>query len=114
MPHPAKILVTGSTGFVGKAVLDSWDSVVVWPREADLCRWNLVRDAAARLVKEESFDGVLHLAGQASQRKSYERTVETWEVNVQGTVHLTEALTDLLYRIDCAPGQPLSDYLLAA
>lgn len=27
---------------------------------------------------------------------------------------LTEALTDLLYRIDCAPGQPLSDYLLAA
>jgi hypothetical protein len=27
---------------------------------------------------------------------------------------LTEALTDLLYRIDSDPGQPLSDYLLAA
>ncbi|MBO9397193.1 hypothetical protein J7400_10920 [Shimia sp. R9_2] len=27
---------------------------------------------------------------------------------------LTEALTDLLTLIDCAPGQPLSDYLLAA
>ena len=27
---------------------------------------------------------------------------------------LTEALTELLYRIDCDPGQPLSDYLLAA
>lgn len=79
---------------MGKAVLDCWDSLVIWPREADLCRWESVRDAAARLVKEESFDGVLHLAGQASQRKSYERTVETWEVNVQGTVHLTEALTD--------------------
>lgn len=48
--------------------------------------------AVAEAVRRVRPDVVFHLAAQALVRLSYERPVETYAVNVQGTVHLLEAL----------------------
>jgi CDP-glucose 4,6-dehydratase len=53
-----------------------------------------IRDGAAliRSVKEAEPDFVFHLAAQPIVRDSYSRPVETFEVNLMGTVHMLEAL----------------------
>src|SRR5439155_5373459 len=63
------------------APLEAW-------HEADL------RDAEslARAVAAAHPDLVLHLAGQSSAARSFERPVETFQVNALGTWHLLEAL----------------------
>lgn len=90
---PGKILVTGSTGFVGRWVTRLWDEVVAWPRSADLADKEQVEETALRLYEEEQFHGVLHLAAQASPRRSVEKPCRTWQVNLMGTVHLLEGLS---------------------
>lgn len=50
------------------------------------------RTSLASVVREVEPDFVFHLAAQALVRSSYELPVETYEVNVMGTIHLLEAL----------------------
>jgi CDP-glucose 4,6-dehydratase len=56
-----------------------------------------IRDAALvqRVVHETRPDVVLHLAAQAIVLRSYGLPVDTWSINVMGTVHLLEALRNI-------------------
>lgn len=80
------ILVTGAGGFVGGHLLQQLGERAV-AAEAD------VRDAAAveaelRVVEPSA---VIHLAALSSVSESWADPVETWRVNVLGTLHLLQA-----------------------
>lgn len=52
-------------------------------------------EGVRRVVTEAQPDFVFHLAAQPLVRKSYREPVETWQINVLGTIHLLEALRTL-------------------
>ena len=111
-----KILITGSSGFVG-----SWLSTALFEMGAslygislkpntspslfkllnlenkinqkyiDICEFNKLDSA----IKEISPDIVFHLAAQPLVRESYERTIETFNTNVIGTLNVLEACKNL-------------------
>ena len=111
-----KILITGSSGFVG-----SWLSTALFEMGAslygislkpntspslfkllnlenkinqkyiDICEFNKIDSA----IKEISPDIVFHLAAQPLVRESYERTIETFNTNVIGTLNVLEACKNL-------------------
>jgi CDP-glucose 4,6-dehydratase len=51
--------------------------------------------ALEEVIIDTQPDFVFHLAAQALVRESYENPIETWQINVQGTLHLLEALRKL-------------------
>ena len=53
-------------------------------------------EALGRCVQEAQPEVVLHLAAQALVRRSYRDPLGTWATNVQGSLHLLEALKSLL------------------
>jgi GDP-4-dehydro-6-deoxy-D-mannose reductase len=91
-----QVLVTGSTGFVGGVVLEEWSDVVAWPRSADLTKRAAVESQLEEL--DERFHAVMHLAAQSDPHLSLSCPVETWNVNLMGTVHLLEALAQRDWR----------------
>lgn len=108
-----KVLVTGHTGFKG-----SWLSLWLLELGAEvvglgldpytdrdnfnLCKLSNkmidirgdIRDVKLlqRIFREHQPEIVFHLAAQPLVRESYERPVETYEVNVMGTIHVLEAI----------------------
>ena len=109
-----RVLVTGHTGFKG-GWLATWltsmgaetHGLALEPpsgpslfRVADVADGMAsstigdIRDATGvrAVVSRVRPEVVFHLAAQALVRESYERPVETYEVNVMGTVHLLEAV----------------------
>ncbi len=111
-----KILVTGHTGFKG-----SWFSLWLLNLGADVKGLSLSpntnpalfeqlglanqlnhhlgdirdRDLVRGSVSEWQPDIILHLAAQPLVRRSYIESVETWNTNVMGTIHVLEALKHL-------------------
>tara|TARA_B100001057_G_scaffold468911_1_gene528613 strand:- start:6825 stop:7859 length:1035 start_codon:yes stop_codon:yes gene_type:complete len=111
-----KILITGSSGFVG-----SWLSLALHEMGAslygislkpstspslfkllnlenkinqkyiDICEFNKLDSA----IKEISPDIVFHLAAQPLVRESYEKTIETFNTNVIGTLNVLESCKNL-------------------
>lgn len=108
-----RVLVTGHTGFKG-AWLCEWllslgakvSGIALAPQgQSSLfaqiglasrmdSREHDIRDAQglARMVKELEPEIVFHLAAQPLVRTSYERPLETYEVNVMGTANLLDAV----------------------
>lgn len=111
-----RVLITGHTGFKG-AWLSLWLSdagaritgIALEPDTrpslfeqlalADSMDHRLldIRNFGAllRAVEETSPDIVLHLAAQSLVLRAYREPIETWNVNVMGTVHVLEALRHL-------------------
>lgn len=112
-----RVLLTGHTGFKG-----SWLSLWLSQLGAEVCGISLEPDtnpslfdqlglanqlsghhlidicdssAVASLVAEFQPQVVLHLAAQPLVRRSYEDPLRTWEINVQGSLNLLEALKPL-------------------
>lgn len=114
--HGKTVLVTGHTGFKG-AWLTAWlkqlGAKVVGvaldpptnPSHFDVAQMgrsmtDLRIDVRNRAAVEEAVvsaqpDFLFHLAAQALVRRSYDDPMETWLTNVQGTLHVLEALRKL-------------------
>lgn len=56
-----------------------------------------IRDEAlvTRLISQWEPDVIFHLAAQPLVRRSYIESVETWNINVMGTIHVLESLKSL-------------------
>jgi GDP-4-dehydro-6-deoxy-D-mannose reductase len=80
-----RALVTGPAGFVGTHLHAELGEAFV-PYEAD------VLDADALRKAVTGADAVVHLAAQSSVAASWEDTLQTWRVNVDGTVGVLEAV----------------------
>lgn len=111
-----KVMITGHTGFKG-AWLTQWlvdlgASVLGYALKpntspalfeqlelnqsiehhiGDICDYAALRN----VIKNFKPDIIFHLAAQPLVRRSYRDPVETWNSNVQGTLHLLEAVRDV-------------------
>lgn len=95
------LLVTGATGFVGRHVAHAVEAgefgpvrLQVWPAGIDLRDAAAVRDVVAAIQP----DHVLHLAAQSFVPRAFEDPAETFAINVQGTVHVLDALRRAAFR----------------
>lgn len=86
-----RVLVTGSSGFVGHWLLShldqAGDDAVTLSDDLD------VRDAGAlrEAVAASGAEGIVHLAAQASVGLSWQDAHTTFEINALGTLHLLDA-----------------------
>ena len=102
-----KILVTGGAGFIGSHVADlflakEWEVTIVddlssgkrenVPHAAKLHEISVTSPELVRLVTEQNFDVIAHLAGQMDVRKSVADPIADAATNILGTLNIMEAL----------------------
>jgi UDP-glucose 4-epimerase len=103
----AKVLVTGGAGFIGSHVADlflakEWDVTIVddltsgkrenVPAGAKLHEISVNSPELVRLVTEQNFDVITHLAAQIDVRKSVADPIADATINIVGTLNIMEAL----------------------
>ncbi|MEI2794938.1 GDP-mannose 4,6-dehydratase [Pseudoxanthomonas sp. F11] len=97
MPERLRLLVTGMSGFVGAHVAEAV-SRGVFGGNVQLIGtpplWD-VRDSEAvrSWVVDSKPDGVIHLAAQSFVPRSFEAPVETFDINLGGTLNLLQGLS---------------------
>lgn len=108
-----KVLVTGNTGFKG-----SWMSYLLNKLGANIVGYSLKPQSSPSLFQKLDFDNetfyydirdfsslkgivekikpeiVFHLAAQPIVIESYKKPIDTFEININGTINLLEALKD--------------------
>lgn len=84
-----RALITGASGFVGRhlaaALTEAGDTVIA--SGADITD----RDALLREFADAQADVVYHLAAQADVGGSWDRPIETFRVNAEGTMNVLDA-----------------------
>jgi UDP-glucose 4-epimerase len=106
-----RVLVTGATGFIGRAVVRqltmAGHSVVGFARTSRPCSWELrtgdILDQAALELAVEGVDAVCHLAALTLVRESFEQPVQYFRVNVTGTLNVLDGMNAEAHR----SGRPL-------
>ena len=109
MPSPERILITGSSGFVGRHLMPLCherypDAELIGishlpsANEGSVSQYTLLqadlrhRDQIRHLIATSRPDLILHLAGQASVAESWQHPEDTLAVNAGGAINMLEAV----------------------
>lgn len=93
------VLVTGANGFVGHHLVDALrarlapDADLHRPSHGDGSSFDLLDAAALReMLAKMKPDLIIHLAAQSSVGQAAGASMQTWRVNVAGTLNLADAI----------------------
>jgi GDP-4-dehydro-6-deoxy-D-mannose reductase len=92
--EPRRIFVTGSSGFVGRHLLQllnaSFPGVEIFTSGIDITN----RDGVRQAVRDAQPDAFIHLAAISSVLAAQRNPELTWRVNLHGTLNIAEAVLE--------------------